>query len=92
MYHSQVSHWVKQLCEELSERLIADLDHNKRIAQILTLHVTAYKVNFDCSSLYTFLMNWCSSILRPLFCSLQNYFNSQVAQDPKRNSLLSRVL
>ncbi|CAO2824201.1 unnamed protein product [Amaranthus hypochondriacus] len=38
-----VSHWIKQLCEELSERLIADLDHNKRIAQTLTLHVRAYK-------------------------------------------------
>ncbi|XP_056693941.1 DNA polymerase eta isoform X3 [Spinacia oleracea] len=38
-----VSHWLKQLCEELSERLLADLDQNKRIAHTLTLHVSAYK-------------------------------------------------
>lgn len=38
-----VSHWLKQLCEELSERLFADLDQNKRIAHTLTLHVSAYK-------------------------------------------------
>jgi len=40
----QVSHWLKQLCDELSERLLADLDQNKRIAHTLTLHVRAYKV------------------------------------------------
>ncbi|KAJ8426276.1 LOW QUALITY PROTEIN: hypothetical protein Cgig2_021591 [Carnegiea gigantea] len=40
-----VSHWLKQLCEELSERLVADLDQNKRIAHTLTLHVRAYKSN-----------------------------------------------
>ncbi|KAL2934208.1 DNA polymerase eta [Bienertia sinuspersici] len=39
----RVSHWLKQLCEELSERLLADLDQNKRIAHTLTLHVRAYK-------------------------------------------------
>ncbi|KMT06152.1 hypothetical protein BVRB_7g163210 [Beta vulgaris subsp. vulgaris] len=38
-----VSHWIKQLCEELSERLHVDLDLNKRIAHTLTLHVRAYK-------------------------------------------------
>uniref|UniRef100_A0A7C8ZK03 DNA polymerase eta n=1 Tax=Opuntia streptacantha TaxID=393608 RepID=A0A7C8ZK03_OPUST len=40
-----VSHWLKQLCDELSERLLADLDQNKRIAHTLTLHVRAYKSN-----------------------------------------------
>lgn len=38
-----VAHWLKQLCEELSERLLADLDQNKRMAHTLTLHVRAYK-------------------------------------------------
>ncbi|XP_021770564.1 DNA polymerase eta-like isoform X3 [Chenopodium quinoa] len=38
-----VSHWLKKLCEELSERILADLDQNKRIAHTLTLHVRANK-------------------------------------------------
>lgn len=52
----QVSHWIKQLCEELSERLHVDLDLNKRIAHTLTLHVRAYKVILSLFSLLEFLM------------------------------------
>lgn len=40
----QVQHWLNQLCEELSERLLSDLDQNKRIAHTLMMHGTAYKV------------------------------------------------
>lgn len=38
-----VENWLKELCEELSERLQSDLDTNKRIAHTLTLHANAYK-------------------------------------------------
>ncbi|KAJ8765912.1 hypothetical protein K2173_020428 [Erythroxylum novogranatense] len=40
---ASVQHWLNQLCEELSERLCTDLDQNKRIAHILTLHASAHK-------------------------------------------------
>ncbi|GKB49900.1 DNA polymerase eta [Tanacetum coccineum] len=38
-----VEKWLKELCEELSERLQSDLEKNKRIAHTLTLHANAYK-------------------------------------------------
>ncbi|KAL4578179.1 hypothetical protein LXL04_014298 [Taraxacum kok-saghyz] len=38
-----VESWLKELCEELSERLHTDMETNKRIAHTLTLHATAYK-------------------------------------------------
>ncbi|KAL7614759.1 hypothetical protein Lser_V15G06581 [Lactuca serriola] len=40
---SSVENWLKELCEELSERLHTDLETNKRIAHTLTLHADAYK-------------------------------------------------
>lgn len=40
----QVQKWLNELCEELSERLLSDLEQNKRIAHTLSLHVNAYKV------------------------------------------------
>ncbi|KAK4772179.1 hypothetical protein SAY86_013954 [Trapa natans] len=42
---SSVQHWLNGLCEELSERLQSDLEHNRRIARTLTLHAHAYKTN-----------------------------------------------
>ncbi|KAK1324412.1 hypothetical protein QJS10_CPA01g02312 [Acorus calamus] len=42
---ASVENWLNELCEELSERLQLDLDQNKRVAQTLTLHARAYKVN-----------------------------------------------
>lgn len=53
---TQVEHWLNQLCEDLSERICSDLDQNKRIAQTLTLHVSAYKVSFFSSLSEAF--NW----------------------------------
>ncbi|XP_076912922.1 DNA polymerase eta-like isoform X2 [Bidens hawaiensis] len=38
-----VEKWLKELCEELSERLQLDLETNKRVAHTLTLHANAYK-------------------------------------------------
>ncbi|KAI3794717.1 hypothetical protein L1987_37352 [Smallanthus sonchifolius] len=38
-----VEKWLKELCEELSERLQFDLETNKRVAHTLTLHANAYK-------------------------------------------------
>ncbi|KAI7758223.1 hypothetical protein M8C21_018745 [Ambrosia artemisiifolia] len=38
-----VEKWLKELCEELSERLQLDLETNKRVAHTLTLHAHAYK-------------------------------------------------
>ncbi|KAK1410898.1 hypothetical protein QVD17_37440 [Tagetes erecta] len=38
-----VEKWLKELCEELNERLQLDLETNKRIAHTLTLHAHAYK-------------------------------------------------
>ncbi|CAI9102870.1 OLC1v1001229C4 [Oldenlandia corymbosa var. corymbosa] len=38
-----VENWLKELSEELSERLQSDLVKNKRIAQSLTVHASAYK-------------------------------------------------
>ncbi|KAJ0840028.1 putative DNA-directed DNA polymerase [Helianthus annuus] len=38
-----VEKWLKELCEELSERLQIDLETNKRVAHTLTLHANAYK-------------------------------------------------
>ncbi|CAN6553648.1 unnamed protein product [Malus baccata var. baccata] len=42
---ASVQHWLNQLCEELSERLLSDLDQNKRIAHTLMMHGTAYKAS-----------------------------------------------
>ncbi|KAK9156179.1 hypothetical protein Sjap_003659 [Stephania japonica] len=42
---ASVESWLKDLCEELSERLQSDLDQNKRVAHTLTLHATIYKTN-----------------------------------------------
>ncbi|KAK3161988.1 hypothetical protein QOZ80_1BG0083900 [Eleusine coracana subsp. coracana] len=41
----EVKGWLDQLCEELSERIQSDLNQNKRIAQTLTLHARAAKIN-----------------------------------------------
>ncbi|KAI3798416.1 hypothetical protein L1987_33691 [Smallanthus sonchifolius] len=38
-----VEKWLKELCEELRERLQLDLETNKRVAHTLTLHANAYK-------------------------------------------------
>ncbi|KAL8143170.1 hypothetical protein V2J09_016202, partial [Rumex salicifolius] len=40
-----VEHWLNELCEELNERLLADLDHNRRVAHTLTVHARAYKLH-----------------------------------------------
>ncbi|KAI3954714.1 hypothetical protein MKX01_027980 [Papaver californicum] len=40
-----VQSWLNDLSEELSERIQSDLEHNKRVAQTLTLHASAYKTN-----------------------------------------------
>ncbi|KMZ66775.1 DNA-directed DNA polymerase [Zostera marina] len=40
-----VEHWLNELCEELNERIQADLEKNKRVAKTLTLHATAFKSN-----------------------------------------------
>ncbi|ERN14955.1 DNA polymerase eta isoform X1 [Amborella trichopoda] len=40
-----VEHWLGALCEELSDRVESDLKQNKRVAQTLTLHARAYKVD-----------------------------------------------
>ncbi|KAL6546195.1 hypothetical protein OROMI_021916 [Orobanche minor] len=42
---SSVQKWLYELCEELNERLLNDLEQNKRIARTLTLHASAYKLN-----------------------------------------------
>ncbi|KAL2484376.1 DNA polymerase eta [Forsythia ovata] len=42
---ASVEKWLNELCEELSERLLSDLEQNKRIAHTLTLHANAYKLN-----------------------------------------------
>ncbi|KAK3013799.1 hypothetical protein RJ639_009013 [Escallonia herrerae] len=42
---ASVEHWIHELSEELSERLISDLDQNKRIAHTLTVNASAYKSN-----------------------------------------------
>ncbi|XP_019702847.1 DNA polymerase eta isoform X3 [Elaeis guineensis] len=42
---ASVENWLNQLCEELSERIQSDLDQNKRLAHMLTLHAKAFKVN-----------------------------------------------
>ncbi|KAH9616721.1 hypothetical protein KSS87_004055 [Heliosperma pusillum] len=53
-----VAHWLNQLCEELSERLLLDLEQNKRIANTLTLHVSAFKLS-DTDSLKKFPSKSC---------------------------------
>ncbi|KAI4371218.1 hypothetical protein MLD38_019481 [Melastoma candidum] len=40
-----VEHWINKLSEDLCERLNSDLEQNKRIAQTLTLHATAFISN-----------------------------------------------
>ncbi|KAK6931960.1 DNA polymerase, Y-family, little finger domain [Dillenia turbinata] len=47
---ASVKHWLNELCEELSERLLSDLDQHKRIAHTLTLHARAYKHSSDSES------------------------------------------
>ncbi|KAK9152240.1 hypothetical protein Syun_010549 [Stephania yunnanensis] len=42
---ASVEGWLKDLCEELSERLQLDLDQNNRVAHSLTLHAAVYKTN-----------------------------------------------
>ncbi|KAK9733513.1 hypothetical protein RND81_04G072200 [Saponaria officinalis] len=53
-----VTHWLNQLCEELSERLHMDLEQNKRIASTLTIHVRAFKLS-DTDSLKKFPSKSC---------------------------------
>ncbi|KAL0442297.1 UNVERIFIED_CONTAM: DNA polymerase eta [Sesamum latifolium] len=55
---SSVQKWLNELCEELSERLLCDLEQNKRIARTLTLHASAYKLN-DSESLKKFPSKSC---------------------------------
>lgn len=55
---SSVQKWLFELCEELSERLLRDLEQNKRIARTLTLHASAYKLN-DLESLKKFPSKSC---------------------------------
>ncbi|KAL3654578.1 hypothetical protein CASFOL_001563 [Castilleja foliolosa] len=55
---STVHKWLHQLCEELNERLLNDLEQNKRIARTLTLHASAYKLN-DSESLKKFPSKSC---------------------------------
>nr|GMD76023.1 DNA polymerase eta isoform X1 [Ipomoea batatas] len=40
---ASVEKWLRELCDELNERLQSDLEQNKRIAKTLTLHASAYK-------------------------------------------------
>ncbi|XP_031098658.1 DNA polymerase eta isoform X2 [Ipomoea triloba] len=42
---ASVEKWLRELCDELNERLQSDLEQNKRIAKTLTLHASAYKTN-----------------------------------------------
>ncbi|XP_019182065.1 PREDICTED: DNA polymerase eta isoform X2 [Ipomoea nil] len=42
---ASVEKWLRELCDELNERLQSDLEQNKRIARTLTLHASAYKTN-----------------------------------------------
>ncbi|CAA0832219.1 DNA polymerase eta [Striga hermonthica] len=55
---SCVRKWLYDLCEELNERLLNDLEQNKRIARTLTLHANAYKLN-DSESLKKFPSKSC---------------------------------
>ncbi|KAL8033985.1 hypothetical protein ABFX02_13G191400 [Erythranthe guttata] len=55
---SSVQKWLYELCEELSERLVRDLEQNKRIAHTLTLHASAHKLN-DSESLKKFPSKSC---------------------------------
>ncbi|EYU43640.1 hypothetical protein MIMGU_mgv1a002155mg [Erythranthe guttata] len=55
---SSVQKWIYELCEELSERLVRDLEQNKRIAHTLTLHASAHKLN-DSESLKKFPSKSC---------------------------------
>ncbi|KAI3883766.1 hypothetical protein MKX03_010434 [Papaver bracteatum] len=43
--YAAVESWLNDLSEELSERIQSDLEQNKRVAQTLTLHASAYKTN-----------------------------------------------
>ncbi|KAG6392191.1 hypothetical protein SASPL_146402 [Salvia splendens] len=56
---STVQKWLNDLCSELSERLLRDMEQNKRIARTLTLHASAYKLN-DSESLKKFPSKSCS--------------------------------
>ncbi|XP_057812020.1 DNA polymerase eta isoform X2 [Salvia miltiorrhiza] len=56
---STVQKWLNELCSELSERLLRDLEQNKRIARTLTLHASAYKLN-DSESVKKFPSKSCS--------------------------------
>ncbi|KAL6567173.1 hypothetical protein OROGR_000841 [Orobanche gracilis] len=61
---SSVQKWLYELCEELNERLLNDLEQNKRIARTLSLHASAYKLN-DLESLKKFPSKSC-----PLRCGI----------------------
>ncbi|XP_057767957.1 uncharacterized protein LOC130988194 [Salvia miltiorrhiza] len=54
---STVQKWLNELCSELRERLLRDLEQNKRIARSLTLHASAYKL-IDSESVKKFLKVW----------------------------------
>ncbi|GFQ00847.1 DNA polymerase eta [Phtheirospermum japonicum] len=55
---STVHKWLHKLCEELNERLLNDLEQNKRIARTLSLHASAYRLN-DSESLKKFPSKSC---------------------------------
>ncbi|KAG8385081.1 hypothetical protein BUALT_Bualt03G0004400 [Buddleja alternifolia] len=55
---SSVQKWLYDLCEELNERLLCDLEQNKRVARTLSLHASAYKLN-DSESLKKFPSKSC---------------------------------
>ncbi|GAB4840871.1 hypothetical protein Ancab_021631 [Ancistrocladus abbreviatus] len=54
-----VEHWLNELCEELGERLVADLEQNKRIAHTLTVNARAYKQSSDTDSQKNFPSKSC---------------------------------
>ncbi|GER41025.1 DNA polymerase eta [Striga asiatica] len=72
---SCVQKWLYDLCEELNERLLNDLEQNKRIARTLTLHANAYKPSkalifrfkeAESSLFYSFLPLFISSLCKEL--------------------------
>eukprot|EP01018_Ginkgo_biloba_P029359 Gb_31128 [translate_table: standard] len=63
---ASVKHWLGELSAELNERIQADFDQNKRIAQHLTLHARAYQVDgmFRTTVLMIVGVNFNSTIYR----------------------------
>ncbi|XP_074312139.1 DNA polymerase eta isoform X3 [Silene latifolia] len=91
-----VAHWLNQLCEELSERLLLDLEQNKRIANTITLHVSAFKLS-DTDSLRKFPSKSCplrygvlkiqEDVLRLFNVGLREFIGVNGVKDEKnRNS------